>query len=169
MAISLRKTNLEKLTEQVYDVLIVGGGINGAVAAAARAGRGVKVALIDREDFASGVSSSSSNLAWGGIKYLESHEYLLVNKLCKSRNELMRAYPSTVKEIRFFTTIASGLSLLVFLCVFGRRAVLDHGPLQDAATTLCHAPRHLKRLEPVVNTSERCRWPGVFRLLPVRQ
>ncbi|MBT7719477.1 MAG: FAD-dependent oxidoreductase, partial [Halieaceae bacterium] len=54
MAVSLRGSNLEKLTEQVYDVLIVGGGINGAVAAAALAGRGVKVALIEKEDFASG-------------------------------------------------------------------------------------------------------------------
>ena len=99
MAVSLRNSNLEKLKTETFDVLIVGGGINGAVSAAALAGRGVRVALIDCDDFASGVSSNSSNLAWGGIKYLESHEYLLVNKLCKSRNELMRAYPSTVKEI----------------------------------------------------------------------
>ena len=74
MAIKLRQTNLEKLREQDFDVLILGGGINGAVAAASLAGRGVRVALIDQGDFASGVSSNSSNLAWGGIKYLESHE-----------------------------------------------------------------------------------------------
>jgi glycerol-3-phosphate dehydrogenase len=61
--------------------------------------------LIDKGDFAEFTSSNSSNLAWGGIKYLESHEYGLVNKLCKSRNHLMRSYPSTVKEIRFFTSI----------------------------------------------------------------
>jgi glycerol-3-phosphate dehydrogenase len=108
VAIKLRQSNLAKLRQQEFDVLILGGGINGAVCAAALAGRGVKVALIDAEDFASGVSSNSSNLAWGGIKYLETHEYLLVNKLCKSRNHLMRSYPSTVKEIRFFTTIARG-------------------------------------------------------------
>ena len=93
MAVSLRDSNVEKLTDQDYDVLIVGGGINGAVAAASLAGSGVRVALIERGDFAGGVSSNSSNLAWGGIKYLETHEYLLVNKLCKSRNRLMRAYP----------------------------------------------------------------------------
>ena len=86
MAVSLRNSNLEKLKSETFDVLILGGGINGAVSAAALAGRGVRVALIDREDFAAGVSSNSSNLAWGGIKYLETHEYLLVNKLCKSRN-----------------------------------------------------------------------------------
>ena len=100
---ALRDSNLEKLASIEFDVLIVGAGINGAVAAASLAGRGVKVALIDRDDFAAGVSSNSSNLAWGGIKYLESGEVFLVDKLCRSRNKLMRAYPSTVKEIRFLT------------------------------------------------------------------
>ncbi len=119
MAVSLRNSNLEKLKTETFDVLIVGGGINGAVSAAALAGRGVRVALIDSDDFASGVSSNSSNLAWGGIKYLESHEYLLVNKLCKSRNELMRAYPSTVKEIRFFTTIQRGFRFWSFFVFLG--------------------------------------------------
>ena len=119
MAMTLRESNLEKLREQDFDVLIVGGGINGAVSAASLAGRGVSVALIDREDFASGVSSNSSNLAWGGIKDLESHEYLLVNKLCNSRHERMRAYPSRVREIRFFTTIQRGLRLWSFFVFLG--------------------------------------------------
>jgi glycerol-3-phosphate dehydrogenase len=116
--VNLRNTNLKKLQSSPFDVLIVGAGINGAVTAAALSGRGLRVALIDRGDFACGVSSQSSNLAWGGIKYLESHEYLLVNKLCQSRNELMRAYPSTVKEIRFLTAIQKGFRfwpIFVFL------------------------------------------------------
>ena len=119
MALSLRDSNVEKLREHEYDVLIVGGGINGAVAAAALAGSGVRVALIERGDFAGGVSSNSSNLAWGGIKYLESNEYLLVGKLCKSRNRLMRAYPSTVKEIRFLTTISRGFRFPPFFVFLG--------------------------------------------------
>ena len=152
MAMGLRSTNLEKLTEQVYDVLIVGGGINGAVAAAALAGRGVKVALIEREDFASGVSSSSSNLAWGGIKYLESHEYLLVNKLCKSRNELMRAYPSTVKEIRFFTTIQKGFRFWPLFVYLGALLYWVMGRFKTAAPRY-YSAGDLERREPVVNTS----------------
>ena len=71
MATGLRSSNVSKLARQEFDVLVVGGGINGAVAAAALAARGVRVGLIDRGDFAGGVSSNSSNLAWGGIKYLE--------------------------------------------------------------------------------------------------
>jgi len=86
-------------------VLIVGGGINGAVSAAALAGKGAQVALIDRGDFAGLTSMNSSNLAWGGIKYMETGDFALVRKLCVSRNHLMRSYPSTVQEIRFFTTV----------------------------------------------------------------
>lgn len=98
----LRSTNLQQLASVDFDVLIVGGGINGAVSAASLAARGVRVALIDRDDFASATSQESSNLAWGGIKYMETFEFGLVRKLCVSRNHLIRAYPSTVQEIRFF-------------------------------------------------------------------
>ena len=116
---SLRDTNIDKMKRGVYDVLVVGGGINGAVSAASLAARGVKVALIDRGDFAGDVSSNSSNLAWGGIKYLESYEFRLVRKLCKSRNQLMREYPSTVREIRFLTTIQRGFRFPPFLVFLG--------------------------------------------------
>lgn len=101
----LRTSNIRKLTERVFDVLVIGGGINGAVSASALSGQGASIALIDRNDFASATSQESSNLVWGGIKYLEGMEFGLVRKLCKSRNHLMRHYPSSVQEIRFFTTL----------------------------------------------------------------
>lgn len=104
----LRTTNIRKLRKGVFDVLCVGGGINGAIAAAALSARGAKVALIDRGDFGGLTSQESSNLAWGGIKYLESLEFGLVRKLCMSRNALLRAYPSTVQEIRFYATHPKG-------------------------------------------------------------
>ena len=152
MAVSLRNSNLKKLREQEFDVLVVGGGINGAVSAAAMAGRGVRVALIDRGDFAGGVSSNSSNLAWGGIKYLETHEYLLVNKLCKSRNELMRAYPSTVKEIRFFTTIHRGFRFWSFFVYLGSLLYWIMGRFKTRPPR--YLTRHtIKTAEPEINTS----------------
>ena len=104
----LRASNLEKLEQRVFDVLVVGGGVNGAVSAAALAAQGAKVALIDRGDFAGFTSQESSNLAWGGIKYLESFELGLVRKLCLSRNRLIDAYPASIREIRFFVTVAKG-------------------------------------------------------------
>jgi glycerol-3-phosphate dehydrogenase len=104
----LRATNLQQLAAAPFDVLVVGAGINGAVSAASLAARGVRVALIDRGDFASQTSQESSNLAWGGIKYMETFEFGLVRKLCVSRNHLIRTYPSTVKEIRFFALHPKG-------------------------------------------------------------
>ncbi|PKG54526.1 MULTISPECIES: glycerol-3-phosphate dehydrogenase/oxidase [Halomonadaceae] len=104
----LRNRNIEKLPNETFDALIIGGGINGAATAAALAGKGAKVALIDRGDFAGSTSMHSSNLVWGGIKYMESKDFALVRKLCKSRNHLIKSYPSTVQEIRFLTTISKG-------------------------------------------------------------
>jgi len=152
MTASLRKTNLDKLQAQEFDVLIVGGGINGAVSAASLAARGVRVALIDRADFSSGVSSNSSNLAWGGIKYLESHEYLLVNKLCKSRNQLMKHYPSTVKEVRFLTSIARGFRFPPFLVFLGSVLYWLIGRCVTKAPRYVSA-KSLEKNEPVINTS----------------
>jgi glycerol-3-phosphate dehydrogenase len=100
----LRETNLAKLAEETFDVCVVGGGINGAVSAASLAARGVRVALVDRGDFAGVTSQESSNLAWGGIKYMESFELGLVRKLCLARNRLIEAYPSTVRSIGFYVT-----------------------------------------------------------------
>ncbi|MBW2241788.1 MAG: glycerol-3-phosphate dehydrogenase/oxidase [Deltaproteobacteria bacterium] len=105
---SLRENNIEKLAGGKHDVLILGGGINGAVCASALTTMGARVALIDRGDFAGATSQESSNLVWGGIKYLEGVELGLVRKLCVSRNQLIRTYPSSVKEVRFFTTLATG-------------------------------------------------------------
>ncbi len=149
---SLRQSNVEKLSEQTFDVLIVGGGINGAVSAASLAGRGVSVALIDKGDFAGGVSSNSSNLAWGGIKYLESGELWLVNKLCRSRNKLMRAYPSTVKEVRFLTTIQRGFRVWPFLVYLGAVLYWFMGRCVTRAPRYFPA-RSIENAEPIIDTS----------------
>ncbi|MGH7268840.1 MAG: FAD-dependent oxidoreductase, partial [Polyangiaceae bacterium] len=116
---SLRTTNIARLGGELFDVLVVGGGINGAVTAACLSARGAKVGLVDRGDFASFTSQESSNLAWGGIKYLESFEFGLVRKLCLSRNHLIRSYPSTVKEIRFYAIHPRGFRHSLFLLVLG--------------------------------------------------
>lgn len=104
----LRESNIEKLEQGCFDVLIVGGGINGAVAAASLSGKGAKVALVEQRDFAGFTSQQSSNLAWGGIKYLESRDFRLVRELCLSRNHLIENYPSRVEEIRFYSAIERG-------------------------------------------------------------
>ena len=76
---TLRDTHIRRLQEESFDTLVIGGGINGAVTAASLAGRGASVALVDRGDFASFTSETSSNLVWGGFKYLEGYEFGLVS------------------------------------------------------------------------------------------
>lgn len=149
---NLRKSNVEKLSKQEFDVLIIGGGINGAVSASALAAKGAKVALIDKGDFAGFTSSNSSNLAWGGIKYLESHEYGLVYKLCKSRNHLMRNYPSTVQEIRFLTSIQKGFRFPPFLVFLGTIFYWIIGKFFTVAPRFLSASK-IKQLEKIINTN----------------
>lgn len=102
---SQRENQLKRINAQNHDILIIGGGINGASSAASLASAGMKVCLVERGDFASETSQESSNLIWGGIKYLQNGSIFLVNKLCRSRNQLIRSYPSSVREIRYFTTL----------------------------------------------------------------
>ena len=116
---NLRDSNIEKLKSRTFDVLIIGGGINGAVSATALAARGAKVALVDKVDFAGFTSQNSSNLVWGGIKYMETYEFPLVRQLCMSRNHLLRSYPSSIREIRFFTNLDKGFRFSPFLLYCG--------------------------------------------------
>ncbi len=102
---ALRQTHIDRIRDGSFDTLIIGGGINGAVTAASLAGRGASVALVDRGDFAHFTSQASSNMVWGGFKYLENYEFWLVFKLCQSRNRLMRAYRANIKEIGFYAAL----------------------------------------------------------------
>ena len=148
----LRKQNIAQMKNETFDVAIIGAGINGAVAAAALSAEGVKVALIDKGDFAGFTSSNSSNLAWGGIKYLESHEYRLVSKLCKSRNLLMESYPSTVKEIRFLTCIQKGFRFPPFFVYLGTLIYWLFGRFYTQRPNYL-TPKKISAIEPVINTS----------------
>lgn len=147
----LRRSNLVKLREASFDVLVVGGGINGAVSAAALAAKGAKVGLIDKRDFAGFTSQQSSNLAWGGIKYMESFEFGLVRKLCLSRNTLMKSYPSTVKEIRFFTTLKKGFRYPIWFMYLGALLYWMMGNGFTRPPRMMSA-RKIRQQEPIVDT-----------------
>lgn len=146
----LRATNIDSLSRETFDVLVLGAGINGAVAAAALAAKGARVALIDRGDFAGFTSQESSNLAWGGIKYMESFEFPLVRKLCKSRNLLLRSYPSTVQEIRFYTAHERGFRHGLFKLFLGTWLYWIIGSFITKIPRLL-SRRAMAREEPIIN------------------
>ena len=148
---ALRETNLDKLDGGSFDVLIVGGGINGAVSAAALSARGASVALIDRGDFAGFTSQESSNLVWGGIKYLENYEFPLVRKLCMSRNRLMRAYPANVKEIGFLGVLGETAPFPPWVVGVGAFAYWGIGNFKTNAPRPM-SPETVERIEPIINT-----------------
>ena len=153
MSSSLRTANIDRLKSDEFDVCIVGAGINGAVSAAALSAQGLKVALIDKGDFGGLTSSQSSNLAWGGIKYLENGDIGLVWKLCRSRNELNRNYPSTVREIRFLTTVERGFRMPAFFVYIGTLIYWAFGRFVTRAPNYL-SPSALKTREPLVETAD---------------
>ncbi len=148
-----RAENINKLKSTTFDVLIVGGGMNGAVCAAALAARGVSVGLIDSRDFAGFTSQQSSNLIWGGIKYMESYEFRLVNDLCKSRNELLKSFPSTVKEIRFLSTLSKNSRLPAWVMLIGTWLYWFFGRGKTRAPKIFSAAQ-IKNTEPLIKIDE---------------
>ncbi|KLV07394.1 glycerol-3-phosphate dehydrogenase [Photobacterium aquae] len=89
------------MAEAVLDVIVVGGGINGAGIAADAAGRGLTVGLYEAADFASATSSASSKLIHGGLRYLEHYEFRLVGEALAEREVLLRKIPHIAKPMRF--------------------------------------------------------------------
>src|SRR5512132_3547968 len=87
--------------EQPCDLLIVGGGINGAGVARDAAGRGLSVLLVERGDLAGATSSSSSKLVHGGLRYLEQYEFRLVAESLAEREVLLRVAAHLVWPAQF--------------------------------------------------------------------
>ncbi|MDE2146975.1 MAG: glycerol-3-phosphate dehydrogenase [Burkholderiales bacterium] len=84
-----------------HDVLVVGGGINGAGIARDLAGRGLAVLLVEQDDLAAHTSSASTKLIHGGLRYLEHREFALVRKSLQERERLLRSAPHIMWPLRF--------------------------------------------------------------------
>lgn len=88
-----------------YDVIIIGGGINGAAIANLAAEQGLKVALLEKGDFAGGTSSKSTKLIHGGLRYLENFEFDLVRESLKERAVQLKSAPHLVKPLGFIVPV----------------------------------------------------------------
>ncbi len=87
--------------KQSYDLIVIGGGVNGAGIARDAAGRGAKVLLLEARDLANGTSSASTKLVHGGLRYLEYYEFSLVREALKEREVLWAIAPHIVRPLRF--------------------------------------------------------------------
>lgn len=95
--------------DQIYDVFVVGGGINGCGIARDAAGRGYSVFLAEMNDLASGTSSKATKLIHGGLRYLEFYEFRLVREALKEREVLWAIAPHIIRPLRLILPLAPGL------------------------------------------------------------
>mgnify|MGYP001966669655 FL=1 len=98
---SAQQNNSNNSTSSTLDLIVIGGGINGAGIAADAAGRGLNVGLYEANDFASATSSASSKLIHGGLRYLEHYEFRLVSEALAEREVLLRKAPHVAQPMRF--------------------------------------------------------------------
>lgn len=106
-AVSLgpRSAAIDRLRTDVFDVLVIGGGITGAGIALDAAARGLRVALVEKGDFASGTSSRSTKLVHGGLRYLAQYRFRLTREALSERSLLQRLAPHLVEPIPFLFPI----------------------------------------------------------------
>src|SRR5262249_57560659 len=91
---------VDALRDGTFDLLVLGGGITGAGVALDAATRGLRIALIDKGDFAGGTSSASSKLIHGGLRYLEHGGFALVYEALRERRRLLHNAPHLVRPLR---------------------------------------------------------------------
>jgi glycerol-3-phosphate dehydrogenase len=99
---------LERLRNETFDVVVVGGGITGVGCALDAASRGLRTALVERDDFASGTSSKSSKLIHGGLRYLQQGDVRLVYEALAERQRLRRNAPHLVHLLPFLLPVFGG-------------------------------------------------------------
>ena len=119
-----RSEALRRLEEESFDVLVIGGGITGVGVALDAAARGLRTALVERHDFASGTSSKSSKLVHGGLRYLQQRDFRLVYEALHERQRLLENAPHLVAPLPFLIPL------------FGRDGVVNKGVARTYATAL---------------------------------
>ncbi len=121
---STAPTALGRLEAETFDVLVVGGGITGAGVALDAAARGLRTALVERADFASGTSSKSSKMVHGGLRYLQQRDFRLVYEALHERQRLLDNAPHLVAPLPFLIPL------------FGRDGVVNKTVARTYATAL---------------------------------
>ena len=111
--------DFQTIQNTTYDLIIIGGGINGAGIARDGALRGLKTLLIEKEDFASGTTSWSTRLIHGGLRYLEYLEFHLVRESLHEREVLLRTAPHLVQPLQMTIPLYKGAARSYWLIQAG--------------------------------------------------
>ncbi len=119
-----RAQALQRLATETFDVLVVGGGITGAGVALDAASRGLRTALVERDDFASGTSSKSSKMVHGGIRYLQHGDVKIVWQALRERRRLLENAPHLVRPLGFMIPIYTRGGLIPRFVAHAFRIVL---------------------------------------------
>ena len=144
-----RTAMLSRLATERFDVLVIGGGITGAGAALDAASRGLRVALVEARDLASGTSSRSSKLIHGGLRYLEQFDFKLVYEALRERDLLVsKLAPHLVKPVSFMYPLYKkvverpyvGAGLVLYDAMEGPRRPVPHHRHLSARGALKRAP-----------------------------
>ncbi len=106
---------VQNSADTIFDVFVIGGGINGVGVARDAVGRGFSVCLCEANDFASGTSSASSKLIHGGLRYLEYYKFRLVREALKEREVLLNMAPHIISPMRFVLPHSKGMRPQWFL------------------------------------------------------
>src|SRR5579872_3238018 len=127
MDVQLRSPERLCLDGQTFDVLVIGGGINGVAIARECARSKKRVALVEQNDFASGTTSRATRIIHGGLRYLEHGEIGLVRESLRERERLLRERPHLVRPIHFLLAMngnssRSALEIRVGLFLYRRFA-----------------------------------------------
>ncbi len=145
-----RTADIHRLGSEVFDILVVGGGITGAGIARDAALRGLKVGLIERGDFAIGTSSRSSKLIHGGLRYLEMGDVKLVFEAVRERQRLMRLAPHLARPQSFVLPVYRGAKHGVFALDVGLTIYDVMAAFAGVLTHKAVRTRALRRLEPLL-------------------
>jgi len=108
-----RNVAIAELSDDIFDVLVIGGGITGAGVLLDAASRGLKAALVEKKDFASGTSSKSSKLIHGGLRYLQQKDFSLVYEALLERQNLLRNAPHLVSPLKFIIPLYGNSEALI--------------------------------------------------------
>ncbi|NDV15303.1 FAD-dependent oxidoreductase [Muricauda sp. TY007] len=145
-----RKNNLQKITKDTYDLVVIGGGITGAGIALDASSRGMKVLLLEKGDFASGTSSKSTKLIHGGLRYLKQFDFWLVKEVGSERAIVHKLAPHLVIPEKMLLPLIEGGSYGKWLTSIGLKVYDILAQVSDDDKRQMLEKKEAMKLEPLL-------------------